>query len=398
MFNQSKQYGLILKGKSGNTVSKTNVFNQSDSDSSNGESSSDWVKKSLKKSAENNQMKRDTKIAMQKALEEDSTVYQYDEVYDQMELKKSEAVKNKEKDRKPKYIEKLLQTSDKRKRENERRIERQVQKEREAEGEQFKDKESFVTTAYKKKLEEFAKLEEEERRQDMLEEIGDVTKQEDISGFYRHLYQTTVARRGDKMKTPEPEIKGKDKSKSAENKYKNLESKSNSESKAKESDDKSKTDKKLEMKGQNDDKKKENRNYRKRKQSESSDTNQDEDSTSGSSSSTSGDSSSSESGAEVLPKKDSKQGGRSESPPSKKVKNGDSKASVDTKKSSDNKKSNSPASKASDEKNKNEHKVSKKSTPDLSIWQKRTVGPVFDAALKRYFERKAVREMSKRKG
>lgn len=43
----------------------------------------------------------------------------------------------KELDKKPKYIGKLLAAADKRKRENERRIERQVQKEREAEGEEL---------------------------------------------------------------------------------------------------------------------------------------------------------------------------------------------------------------------------------------------------------------------
>ena len=40
----------------------------------------------------------------------------------------------------------------------------QVQKEREAEGEEFADKESFVTSAYRKKMEEMAKEEEEEER------------------------------------------------------------------------------------------------------------------------------------------------------------------------------------------------------------------------------------------
>lgn len=37
-------------------------------------------------------------------------------------------------DKKPKYINKLLATAERRKRENERRIEKQVQKEREEEG------------------------------------------------------------------------------------------------------------------------------------------------------------------------------------------------------------------------------------------------------------------------
>lgn len=56
----------------------------------------------------------------------------------------------------------------------------------------YKDKESFVTSAYKKKLEEMRKLEEEEKREEYLESIGDVRKQENLDGFYRHLYDQKV--------------------------------------------------------------------------------------------------------------------------------------------------------------------------------------------------------------
>lgn len=99
-----------------------------------------------------------------------------------------EKSKNKE-TRKPKYINRLLECAERRKLENERRLERMVQKEREKEGEQFADKESFVTGAYRKKLEELRKAEEREQREDYLEAIGDVTKQQDLGGFYRHLYE-----------------------------------------------------------------------------------------------------------------------------------------------------------------------------------------------------------------
>lgn len=52
-----------------------------------------------------------------------------------MEQKKRESkLARKDIDRKPKYISKLLEAAERRKKENERRIERQVQKEREAEG------------------------------------------------------------------------------------------------------------------------------------------------------------------------------------------------------------------------------------------------------------------------
>lgn len=56
----------------------------------------------------------------------------------------------------------------------------QIQKEREKEGDEFVDKEVFVTSAYKKKLEEMKIEEEREKREEYLESIGDVTKQKDL--------------------------------------------------------------------------------------------------------------------------------------------------------------------------------------------------------------------------
>ncbi len=67
-----------------------------------------------------------------------------------------------------------------------------MQKEREAEGDEFADKEKFVTSAYRKKMEEQALAEEEEARQARLEAVLDVTKQNDLSGFYRHIYRQVL--------------------------------------------------------------------------------------------------------------------------------------------------------------------------------------------------------------
>lgn len=166
-----------------------NVFGDDNSDE---DDSTDWVKKALEAEGEKNKMKKQTKLDIQKALNEDPTIYQYDEVYDDMERTKSQANLNKQKEKKPRYIQNLLKTADQRKKEQEHRKERMVQKEREAEGDMYADKESFVTSAYRAKLEEFKKMEEEEIRMNRLEAIGDVTKQQDMSGFYRHLYEQTV--------------------------------------------------------------------------------------------------------------------------------------------------------------------------------------------------------------
>ncbi|KAL0114983.1 hypothetical protein PUN28_010507 [Cardiocondyla obscurior] len=186
----NKQYGLILPKKQQKSTAPRlgNVFgNDNASDEDEG---TDWVRKALKAEGEKNKMKKQTKLNIQKALNEDPTIYQYDEVYDDLDRKSDNASSQKEK--KSKYIQKLLKMSERRKKEQEHRIERMVQKEREAEGEMYADKESFVTSAYRAKLEEFKKMEEEEAKMDRLESIGDVTKQQDISGFYRHLYEHTV--------------------------------------------------------------------------------------------------------------------------------------------------------------------------------------------------------------
>ncbi|XP_018403063.1 PREDICTED: nuclear speckle splicing regulatory protein 1 [Cyphomyrmex costatus] len=194
----NKQYGLILPKKQQQSTAPRlgNVFG--DDNASDEDDSTDWVRKALKAEGEKNRMKRQTKLNIQKALNEDPTIYQYDEVYDDLERGKGQVDgTSKQKEKKSKYIQKLLKTAERRKKEHEYRIERMVQKEREAEGEMYADKESFVTSAYRTKLEEFKKMEEEEAKMNRLEAIGDVTKQQDMSGFYHHLYKQTVDYKGE---------------------------------------------------------------------------------------------------------------------------------------------------------------------------------------------------------
>lgn len=178
----AKKYGLLKPGELKKPLpnfSRPSIF---------GDDSSEDEEKPQKIGLTSEMQKKQAKLLQEKALEEDPTVYQYDELYDELSAKKEEEKAKKVVDKKPKYIERLLHTAAKRKIENERRIERQVQKEREEEGEQFKDKEAFVTASYRKKLEELRKAEEEEAREAYLEEIGDVKRQGNLDGFYRHIY------------------------------------------------------------------------------------------------------------------------------------------------------------------------------------------------------------------
>ncbi|XP_061875716.1 nuclear speckle splicing regulatory protein 1-like isoform X1 [Colius striatus] len=187
----SKQYGLIMPKKlpQKNLVStKLSVFaDDSDDEPSVGES--------LQKEALKKQAMKQTKLEIQKALEEDATVYEYDSIYDEMQQQKKESnarILSGKDDKKPRYIQNLLKAAEIRKKEQEKRMERKIQKEREMEGGEFDHKEAFVTSAYKKKLQERAEEEEREKREAALEAYLDVTKQKDLSGFYRHLLNQTV--------------------------------------------------------------------------------------------------------------------------------------------------------------------------------------------------------------
>lgn len=138
--------------------------------------------------------KRQARIIQEDALKVDPTIFQYDEVYDEMSANREESKKKNTENRQSKYISRLLVAADKRKIEYETRIERKVQKEREAEGDKYKDKEVFVTAAYREKLEAMRKAEEESQREEYLENIGDVRKQKDLSGFYRHFYEQKLGK------------------------------------------------------------------------------------------------------------------------------------------------------------------------------------------------------------
>uniref|UniRef100_A0A8C5KE93 Nuclear speckle splicing regulatory protein 1 n=1 Tax=Jaculus jaculus TaxID=51337 RepID=A0A8C5KE93_JACJA len=185
-------YGLILPKKTQQlhrVLQKPSVFgNDSDDDDETS------VSESLQREAAKKQAMKQTKLEIQKALAEDSTVYEYDSIYDEMQKKKEESNPKLVlgKDRKPKYIHNLLKAVEIRKKEQEKRMEKKIQREREMEKGEFDDKEAFVTSAYKKKLQERAEEEEREKRAAALEARLDVTKQKDLSGFYRHLLNQAV--------------------------------------------------------------------------------------------------------------------------------------------------------------------------------------------------------------
>lgn len=131
------------------------------------------------------------KIAEQqaKALEEDPNIFDYDAVYDDLkeaENKKKEAVKPSSK--KAKYITGLLEMAEIRKRDRVLAEEKKVAREREAEGDEFADKDVYVTEAFKKQKEELERIEREEKER---EAMADKTR--GMDQFYKRVLEKKEA-------------------------------------------------------------------------------------------------------------------------------------------------------------------------------------------------------------
>ncbi|KAI1795790.1 coiled-coil domain-containing protein 55-domain containing protein [Ganoderma leucocontextum] len=119
--------------------------------------------------AQSVEMSKSMKKKLDAEKKVDATVFEYDEVWDKMQeakLKQKEAKEVDARERKPKYISGLLVSAATRRLDHLRAEEKMIQRERELEGDEFKDKESFVTQAYKDQMVELRIAEEEERKRE----------------------------------------------------------------------------------------------------------------------------------------------------------------------------------------------------------------------------------------
>ncbi|OLN86516.1 Nuclear speckle splicing regulatory protein 1-like protein [Colletotrichum chlorophyti] len=137
------------------------------------------------------------------AEELDPSVYDYDGVYDSFKPQKKTAPEDAE--RKPKYMSSLLAAASVRKRDALIAEEKKIAREREAEGEEYADKEKFVTEAYRKQQEENRRIEEEEKRRE--EEEARKNKTGGMSAFYKNLLNKGEERHAEVLKAAEEKAK-----------------------------------------------------------------------------------------------------------------------------------------------------------------------------------------------
>ena len=114
----------------------------------------------------------------------DESIYDYDGAYDALHAQDNEP---KQVDRKARYMDNILAASEVRKRDQLRAKDKVLQREREAEGDDFADKEKFVTGAYKEQQEEVRRAEEQERAKEEAEEAAKRKGAVGMRGFYKDL-------------------------------------------------------------------------------------------------------------------------------------------------------------------------------------------------------------------
>lgn len=150
------------------------------------------------------------------AQEIDPNIYDYDTVYDSLHAKPSSSTSTADIEKKPKYMGNLLAAAETRKRDQLRAQEKMLAKEREAEGDEFADKEKFVTGAYKRQQEEMRRLEEEEARKEKDAEERKRREGGGMKALYKNLLERDEQKHKEILKAVE-EGKGKEGSEKNDN-------------------------------------------------------------------------------------------------------------------------------------------------------------------------------------
>jgi hypothetical protein len=140
----------------------------------------------------------------EKALEVDSAIYDYDAAYDAIHAADHERKAQRQREaeeRKSRYMDNFMAAAETRKQDLARAKDKQLQREREAEGDEFADKEKFVTEAYKKQQEEIRLSEIVEKKRQAEEE--EKKKKLGMQGFYASVMEDKEKRYQEAMKAAE---------------------------------------------------------------------------------------------------------------------------------------------------------------------------------------------------
>lgn len=203
--NDHLQFGLNVRDpKKSENKKKKSIFQANDSSSSSSSDEGDGlnnkgrsgVNRTLRK--EQNLVRTNVLMSNSTKNNNDNTLYDYDAEYESFTTNKKDSKedttkKKEEKKKESQYISNLLKTAEKRQMEQEIIYERQIAKEQSIEdtNEEYINKEKFITSAYKRKLEERNVWEQKDKQKSEKEKLEDVTKKGSdgsaFIGFYGNM-------------------------------------------------------------------------------------------------------------------------------------------------------------------------------------------------------------------
>lgn len=147
---------------------------------------------------------KESALRAAEALATDSTIYDYDSAYDALHaasaLKKASEASDPSA-RAPKYMDSLFSAAEQRKSDQLRARDKFLQRTRENEGDEFADKEKFVTSAYAAHQEESARAEEEEKKRVAREE--EEQRKFGMVGFHKKMLAEREKRHQEAMAAAE---------------------------------------------------------------------------------------------------------------------------------------------------------------------------------------------------
>jgi coiled-coil domain-containing protein 55 len=172
------------------------------------ETEADYRKRVMQE-AERTRKDKQTQQELANILAEDPTAFDFDGVYDEMKQARGGGAGgarggSSNKPKESKYIDQLMEKAREREKQRDLVWEKKLQREVEAEKHIYGETEEFITSAYKKKLEENRKFEEERKKKEEEAARREVSGKKDLSAFYTNLLTTNVAF-GNEAPKPEPQ-------------------------------------------------------------------------------------------------------------------------------------------------------------------------------------------------
>lgn len=134
------------------------------------------------------------RLQAESAIAQDPTIFAYDEVFDDMKASAKKSARQKKDEKlQPKYIKQLLANAAERKREDDLQYEKKLLREKKQELDEFGDTEKFITSSYRKQMEENKRWVAEKEQRDAEIDKRSIVGKTDTNGIIANILNGRLA-------------------------------------------------------------------------------------------------------------------------------------------------------------------------------------------------------------